>query len=168
MSQEISIEEQYKNHKFVKYSDLIKHGFYSKFDDNGTVIEVRSTATGMERIYVNGELIIEKRNLTKLNPVHQFSHNGINYEIEIQSVSIKLGEIHIVLIKDGVHFQTQKFIALKPFRNSPLTKKQAILNLAMWAAVGFVVGFTAAYYFSKDEVPEVISMSVEFLKAVLG
>jgi len=50
-------------------------------DNKEFVIE--STITGRETILLNGKVVSEKRNLTNLNSVHQFSYEGQNYELKL-------------------------------------------------------------------------------------
>lgn len=128
---------------------VMKDGYRFEFVDGDNKIECwGSGKSGNEAIYLNGEEVSALRNLFSRKSLHKFSSDTVGYEVEFNMVSLTRGELHCILIKDGVHFQTKKVQLTSFSKNKPLTMKQAFFE-------GFVFGFFlilggfAGYYLTK-------------------
>jgi hypothetical protein len=84
---------------------------------------------------VDGKLVSSKWSFTKKS-LHTFTVNNISYELEFNMVSLLTGELHCILIRKGVHVETQKQVA-KFTANKRLMKWRIFL----WFVIGFAFGF---------------------------
>ncbi len=115
---------------------LISKGYNFKFNVEGHEVHGWGSAkSGKEKVYLDGNLISSKWGLTKKS-VHQFEVNNVSYEMEFNVVSLLTGELHCILIKNGVHLETQKQIP-KPYAN----KKLANWRLALHTIAAGILGY---------------------------
>ncbi|WP_299266967.1 hypothetical protein [uncultured Psychrosphaera sp.] len=115
---------------------LLTKGFNFKFNTEGHEVHAWGSAkSGKEKVYVDGKLVSSKWSFTKKS-LHTFTVNNISYELEFNMVSLLTGELHCILIRKGVHVETQKQVA-KFTANKRLMKWRIFL----WFVIGFAFGF---------------------------
>ena len=118
-----------KTNKFT-----VKGGYEFYFYDCGhEILAVGSSWSGKETVILNGKEVSSVRNLTKRIAVQQFKIEKEHYELEMNMVELKSGELHCTLIKNGVHFETQ---VLSAYSHGALIKTTLIS-----AIVGLIIGF---------------------------
>lgn len=87
--------------------ELWKKGYNFYFNLNNHEIHVYgSSLSGKEIIYVDGEIVCEKRSLLTTSNL-EFILDGDKIEVELNVVSLLKSEMHCVLIKNDVHVETQ-------------------------------------------------------------
>jgi len=73
------------------------------FHDDHAIIRVwLSAMTGKEKVFANEDLVLEKRNVTRLKTADHFKYKGISYEMEILT---KMGmgyEIRCYILREGI------------------------------------------------------------------
>lgn len=145
--------ENYDDYQKVKSKDALLKGYSFLFKDGDTTIECwGSTFSGKEKIKVDGNVVSEQRNMTSRKSLHEFDHQGINYEVEFNVISMLTGELHCILIKDGVHFETKKLIVTKGRKNEPYSKKKFWRDFAVSTGIGFICGFVGMSIYLRDDV----------------
>lgn len=131
---------------------VLKDGYRFEFKDGDDTIECwGSGKSGDESVFVNGEKVSGFRNLFKRKSLHTFQHKGHDYEVEFNMVSIIRAELHCILIKDGVHFQTKKFVPTTIATNKPMSVKTLLIDFLIFGAIGAVIGYTMARYSNTTE-----------------
>lgn len=149
--------KNYDDYHKVKSIDVFKNGYTFQFIDGNTVIECwGSCVTGKEKIKLDGKLISEKRNMTSRKSLHSINHEGINYEVEFNVISMLTGELHCILIKDGVHFETKKLIVTKGRNNEPYSKKKFWRDFFVSTGIGFIFGFVGMSIYLHDDLRPLI------------
>lgn len=120
---------------------LLKNGFNFHFNVEGHDIHAwGSQFSGKEKVFVDGKTVSNKWGITRKS-VHSFTLNGAIYELEFNMVSILTGELHCILIKDGVHVETQKQV-------SKLTVNKKFLITLI--GIGLLGGFAIGVFFVKS------------------
>lgn len=151
----------------LKFSNVIKSGYGVSFDYEDQKITCWcSGVSGKETVYVNDKLVSELRNLVKRKAIHNFRVNGRKFELEVNTVSFKQGEVHFVLIKDGIHVETKKVRISSPSNRKPFSLKNFLLTLPLYAFAGYIVGYTYARYSKHGEFPP--QAFVELFNKVFG
>jgi len=113
-------------------------GYHFYFEVDGHHIHAFGSAkSGKEKIFVDNELVAEKRSL-RFKSCLSFVIAENVYEIEFNMVKLFTGELHCTLIKNGTHVRTQKK-ALKTKYH--LTKKRILIGLPICVILGFIFGF---------------------------
>ncbi len=80
---------------------VIRNGYDFQFEFNGLSFRAGgSSATGKEYVYVNDELISEKRSMSKLSE-HPFAINNHNYKVEFDVLDKAKGELACRLYCEG-------------------------------------------------------------------
>ena len=76
-------------------------GYWFAFSDGNAEISAGGSAiTGIEYIYVNGELVSEKRSLAKTSK-HSFVIGDTNYEIVFHVINMLKSTMECSLLKNG-------------------------------------------------------------------
>lgn len=91
-----------------------------------------SCITGMERVYLNDELVSEKRNLTSLSGRHTFAANGSEYFIIFEIENYLTGEFLCTLTQAD---------QIKPIEIQTKCIKTDSLAKSIASGFGFGVGF---------------------------
>ena len=131
---------------------LFKGGYNFSFQDGNNRIECwGSSVNGKEAVYVNGKLVSEFRNMFSRKSLHKFTVDGVPFEVEFNMVSIMRAELHCVVIKDGVHFQTKKVCPTNITNKKPLTLKRVFLEGFVFGVVGFFCGYLIAKLFTEND-----------------
>ncbi|MBU2918040.1 hypothetical protein KO505_08705 [Psychrosphaera sp. F3M07] len=114
---------------------IFSKGFNYKFNVEGHEIHAWGSAkSGKEKVFVDGKLVSSKWSLTKKS-IHTFKLNNDSYELEFNMVSLITSELHCILIKNGVHLETQKQVP----KYSSDKKKGKTLILVLFV-IGFLFG----------------------------
>ncbi len=83
----------------------IKNGTWFVFEDGSTIIHLHLEGfSGKEKVYLNNELVIERKNRTKIKADYKIPTNeGFSYNIQLRT-RLKLGKTATIcsLIKEGV------------------------------------------------------------------
>lgn len=89
------------------YKELREEGYNFHFDIDGHHIHSHaSSMSGKEIVYVDGEIVSERKSLKKHSRI-ELNLGENKYEIEFYMVSMFKGELHCILIKEGVHVEAQ-------------------------------------------------------------
>ena len=133
---------------------LFSKGFNYKFNVEGHEVHAwRSAKSGKEKVHVDGNLVSSKWGFTRKS-LHTFTVNNISYELEFNMVSLLTGELHCILIRKGVHLETQKQVA-KYTANKTLTKWIVLF----YFVIGFAFGFfgIAFGFFGIDRIMSIFA-----------
>ncbi|ABZ74927.1 hypothetical protein Shal_0351 [Shewanella halifaxensis HAW-EB4] len=135
------MEQSITRHKMDTTMDTvtIANGYWYYFNDE----EVRITAhgsgfTGKETIYVNDELITEKRNLG-MKSAHEFCYLGNDYQVTFEVSSLLTATVVCTLYKNGKYMATET----KAYLN--MDSKSALKRIFMFFVAGMVFGGLAAW-----------------------
>jgi hypothetical protein len=113
----------------------IKNGYKFQFEFNGLSFRAGgSSTTGKEYVYVNDELISEKRSMSKLSE-HLFSINDHHYKVEFDVLDKAKGELACRLYCDD---KLVKLFAARPkrlFITKPLFAVSIIVALLIYDGV---------------------------------
>jgi len=117
----------------------ITNGYWYYFNDN----EVRITAhgsgfSGQETIYVNDEVVVEKRNLG-MKSSHKFCYLGNDYEVTFQVNNLLTAAVVCTLYKNGQHVATET----KAYLNMSTTA--ALKKVFMFFLAGILLGGLSAW-----------------------
>lgn len=112
-------------------------GFWFIFQDGDRSIAAHGSATGQEKIFVNGQLISKKRSL-RMTSKHQFSWEGNTYELVFRISQILNWKMECSLAKDGV--------LIGCFKTSCKSKFTIVKILVVYTLVGAVIGFIFGYF----------------------
>lgn len=159
---QLDAENNASDFKSIDMFALMKNGFSFEFKDSGHEITCwGSSATGKEIVYLNGKQVSEKRNLLSRKSLHKFIHKGLTYEVEFNMVSILKSELHCILIRDGVHVETQKARPTNFTNKKPFSLVRSVIEGFIFGFVGFGIGFYLANKFKSDgEVTSLILDSI--------
>jgi hypothetical protein len=112
-------------------------GFWFIFRDGDREIAAHGSAlSGRERIFVNGQLVSEKRSLS-MTSRHQFSWEENMYEIMFHIPRILAGRMECSLMKDGIFVECFKTSYKFKFK---------IAKIVTATLAGALLGFTFAYF----------------------
>jgi hypothetical protein len=88
----------------------IRKGYTFSFEDEGNVIDAWfSTLSGLEKVYVNGELVSSQRNIST-NSTNHFKIGVNEYSINLKAVSLLSGPLVCTLSKNGREYKRQKLV----------------------------------------------------------
>lgn len=123
----------------VSYRD----GFHFDFEASNHKISVRcSSISGKETVFVDGELVAEKRSFRRKSSM-AFSIDGDNYEVEFNVVDMLKGETHCTLIKNDLHVKTIKKALLK---KNQISGKQGWMKVSVIFVFGLISGYLLMQY----------------------
>ncbi len=112
------------------------HGITARFDIDGQELVVwGSSWTGMERVWLDGELLSEKRSL-RFKTVHSLSVKGTEYEVEFDVSKAYKSDVSVSMVKDGAHFKTMTFNYYRD-ENGTFNWQKFSTALLIGAAAGF-------------------------------
>ncbi|MET0355478.1 MAG: hypothetical protein ABW044_01810, partial [Cellvibrio sp.] len=115
------------------------------FNDDGNEIKAWFSAfTGLEKVYVNGALVLSQRNLSiKSKSTFQIDNNL--YSVVFQVENFLNGTVMCTLSRNGVAYQRKKFVSLI---EQPIWLKISIyLGCLVLVAVAIFLNFPSEYYF---------------------
>ena len=120
----------------------IVHGISVNTAIDGLAIDVWGSAwTGMEKVWLNGELVSEKRSL-RFKTIHCFSVGADEYEVELDATKFYKSEVIVSIVKNGAHAKTVRYNAFRREDGSFDRPK-----LFMQLGIGFLVGFSGMMLF---------------------
>jgi len=123
-----------------------KTGFNFIFSEEGNTIRAFGSAkSGKEQVFVNDNLMTEKRSFGRRSCL-SFESNEHQYEVEFHMVNLFTGELHCTLIKDGVHVKTLKQSLAKKYQLNGKTKLLFLVSQGFVA--GFVLVMALNYFFN--------------------
>ena len=115
------------------------NGLWLIFRDGNREIAAHSSVLGKDIIFVNGELMSQKRTFRKMSK-HQFIFDENNYEVVYFVSKISTGEMECSLIKDGICIG--KFKTHYSRGNSSMSYlMKALLSFAIAASAGLFAHF---------------------------
>lgn len=141
-------------------------GYAFSFEDEGNNIQAWFSAlSGLEKVYVNGDLVTSQRNYSKKSSL-SFSISGNSYTRHMEVTSLLKGPFVCTLTKNSRILQRQKLIFSRPeTKVLPFFKKlwiwviigvaagvmSSILNLPDWTFYVFtaIVFFSVFSYYAK-------------------
>lgn len=128
-------DSQYKDAEFS-----FKKGMTFRFEDLQHQIVLNASAfSGKESVYIDGKLISDFRSFSR-SSIHTFKINSINYELELNTISILNGKLECSLIKEGVHLKTLKLNTVQSSKTK-LTFKFILANFILGAVAGYFIAY---------------------------
>ncbi len=77
-------------------------GYWFVHKGDNVIIKVwLSAMTGKEKVYLNDDLVSEKRNIISINTVHHFQYNQRDYEIDVFCIHLEKAEFSCSFYIDG-------------------------------------------------------------------
>lgn len=121
-----------------------RKGYTFSFEEEGSVIEAWFSAlSGLEKVYVNGELVSSQRNLST-DSTNSFSIGPNEYSTTLSVVSLFKGPFVCTLSKNGNEYKRQKL--LFPKGNSSSKGLPFIARFSFFIVLGALFGFARAYW----------------------
>jgi len=119
-------------------------GYSFSFEDEGRLIEAWFSAfSGLEKVFVNGELVSSQRNYSK-NSTNLFEIGENEYSTSLEVVSLLKGPFICTLRKNGEAYKRKKLIFPRAVANS--SKNPFILRFLFYILLGLVFGFSKNYF----------------------
>ena len=121
-------------------------GFSFIFEDEGKSIEAWFSAiSGLEKVYIDGELICSQRNLS-VDSTNKFILNDNEYTTNLKVANIFKGPFMCTLNKNGVPYQRQKLSIPKNITS----KKSLFKRFLCYLVLAFIFGILKAYWRLPD------------------
>ena len=122
----------------------LRKGYSFSFNEDGNQISAWfSSISGLEKIYVNDELITSQRNISK-NSTNTFVVDGTEYSINLDVVSIRKGPFVCTLSKNGKPYKRRKLVF--SMHEVQKSKFNFLLQLVFFIFVGLIFGAAKAYW----------------------
>ena len=117
-----------------------KKGMVFRFEELRHQIElIASGFSGKESVYIDGKLVSSFRSFSR-STIHTFKINSVNYELELNTISILKGKLECSLIKEGVHLKTLKLNTIKSSKTK-LTYKFILAHFILGAVAGYGIAY---------------------------
>lgn len=133
-------------------------GYSFLFEDEGNKIEAWFSAfSGLEKVYIYGNLISSQRNLST-NSSNSFNIGSNKYSTNLKAENIFKGPFVCTLSKNGAEYKRQKLV----FPQSKPGKFPFLVRFIFFILLGGIFGFASGYW----QLPKVITyifLSVIFL-----
>ena len=119
-------------------------GFTFFFEDEGCTIDAWFSAfSGLEKVYVNGELISSQRTLST-DSTNSFNVGANEYSTNLNTASLLKGPFVCTLIKNGKAYRRQKLLFPKA---KPSSKGMSFLvSFLLFIVLGTLFGFARSYW----------------------
>jgi len=114
---------------------------FSFEEDDRQVEAWFSVVSGLEKVYVDGELVSSQRNFSK-NSTNSFKLGENEYSITLEAVSLFKGPFVCTLSKNGKAYKRQKLIYPKAIKTGK--KSHFVLRLIFFVGVGVAFGLLKA------------------------
>ena len=113
-------------------------------DGENTILTWGSVKSGREKVYLNGELIIERNNLFSRKSYFVVQSGEDEYTIELNVANFWTGELHCILIKNGTHVRTLK----KRLKDIKVLPNGKVRNSIGWVGtiISWIVGGWIGWY----------------------
>ncbi|WP_444932887.1 hypothetical protein [Microbulbifer sp. JTAC008] len=126
-------------------------GYTFIFEEDGAVVEAWFSAlSGLEKVFVNGELVSSQRNLST-DSTNNFSIGENEYSTNLNVVSLLKGPFVCTLSKNGKEYKRQKLV----FPKAEPSRKGLpfIIRLSFFILLGACFGVASSYsQFSKESI----------------
>jgi hypothetical protein len=122
----------------------LRKGFTFSFEDEGSTIDAWFSAfTGLEKVYVNGELISSQRNLST-DSTNSFNIGVNQYSTNLNAESILKGPFVCTLSKNGDAYKRQRLLFPKA---KPSSKGMSFLvSFLLFLVLGVLFGLARSYW----------------------
>ena len=123
-----------------KYGNAsFRHGYWFHIEDGEDDITVNASSwSGMERVFINDELVSKHRRLT-FKSKHQIEHNGAAYEVALTPQNLLTGKYVCEVIKNGASIGTKTIAFLSGTPGQVLAKLVPFFGFGMLVGAGSVV-----------------------------
>lgn len=119
-------------------------GYTFSFKEEGTLIEAWFSAlSGLEKVYVNGELVSSQRNIAT-DSTNSFSVGANEYSTNLKVVSLLKGPLVCTLIKNGKEHMRQRLIFSKANKSSK--GLPFIARFSFFILLGALFGVARSYW----------------------
>lgn len=119
-------------------------GYKFSFEEEGVLIEAWFSAlSGLEKVYVNGELVSSQRNLST-DSTNSFSIGSNEYSTNLNTASLFKGPFVCTLSKNGKEYMRQKLVFPKAERSS--NGMPFVVKLSFFIMLGALFGFARSYW----------------------
>jgi 23S rRNA pseudoU1915 N3-methylase RlmH len=136
-------------------------GYTFSFEDEGFQIEAWFSAlSGLEKVFVDGEMVSSHRNLSA-NSTNTFKICDNEYSINMQAVSVFRGPFVCTLNKNGEGYKRQKLI----FPWAKNIYREFLFAIGLGVVIGGAYGVAVTIWNSSNEIMYISLMA--FLVAVL-
>jgi len=135
------MENSITRHKMDTTMDMptITNGYWYYFEDAGVRVTAHGSGySGQETVYVNDEVVSDKRNLG-MKSSHEFCHMGNDYEVRFQVTNLLTATVACALYKNGEYVTTET----KAYRN--MDGKSALKPISLFFVAGLIFGGLAAW-----------------------
>ena len=123
-------------------------GYSFSFEDEGKEIQAWFSAlSGLEKVYVDGELVSSQRNLST-DSSNVFSIGQNEYSTNLKVASLLKGPFICTLSKNGNKYKRQKLIF--PKLQSKSSKFSFLVRFTFFIVLGGLVGLSSSYAYSAD------------------
>lgn len=117
----------------------ITNGYWYYFNDEKVRITAHGSGfSGLETIYINDEVVAEKRNLG-MKSSHEFCYSGNDYEVTFQVSNLLTAAVVCTLYKNGEYVATETKAYLK------MSTKAALKRVFMFFLAGILFGGISAW-----------------------
>jgi hypothetical protein len=122
----------------------LRKGFTFSFEDEGSTIDAWFSAfTGLEKVYVNGELISSQRNLST-DSTNSFNIGVNQYSTNLNVESLLKGPFVCTLSKNGDAYKRQRLLFPKA---KPSSKGMSFLvSFFLFLVLGILFGLARSYW----------------------
>ena len=121
-----------------------RKGYTFSFEEEGNAIDAWFSAfSGLEKVYLNGELVCCQRNLST-DSTNSFYIGAKEYSTNLNAVSVLKGPFVCTLSKNGKEYKRQKLVFLNS--NSSLKDLHYISRMSFFIALGTSFGFAYSYW----------------------
>lgn len=119
-------------------------GYSFLFEDEGKKIETWFSAlSGLEKVYVDGELVSSQRNLST-DSSNVFSIGPNEYSTNMKAVSLLKGPFVCTLIKNGKEYKRQKLVF--PKVPAQVSRLSFLVRFISCIILGGLFGFVSFYF----------------------
>ena len=122
----------------------LRKGFSFSFEDEGNTIDAWFSAfSGLEKVYVNEELISSQRNLST-DSTNSFNIGVNEYSTNLNAVSLLKGPFVCTLSKNGDAYKRQRLLFPKA---TPSSKGMSFLiSFMLFIVLGVLFGLARSYW----------------------
>jgi len=122
----------------------LRKGFTFSFEDEGNTIDAWFSAfSGLEKVYVNGDLISSQRNLST-DSTNSFNVGANEYSTNLNVASLLKGPFLCTLSKNGDAYRRQRLLFPKA---KPSSKwKSFLVSFLLFLVLGILFGLARSYW----------------------
>lgn len=125
-------------------------GYSFSFEDDGNQIDAWFSAySGLEKVFVNGQLVSKQRNLST-DSTSTFKLGNHEYSINLNAKSLLKGPFICTLTKDGENYKRQKLVF--PLNEERKGKHSIALRFLFFIILGVIFGVLISLWQLPKEV----------------